>query len=206
MRRLETQNYNTKEYYNKVFTEHFEESGLDTTDLWRTQWLLGRFKGGRLLDIGCGISPLPLFASQKEGSEVFALDFADEIISKFKGKSKVNYMVGDMYEIPFEDKTFDYTVLGEVLEHSEFPEKLIEEASRVTKDNGIIAISCPNNETEEIHLYRQHIWGIKTSDIRKLVKVLKIETIGNNILCYAKPNRNTGVKTLQKDSSELVKG
>jgi ubiquinone/menaquinone biosynthesis C-methylase UbiE len=204
MKRLEQKNSNTREYYNQVFTEHFAESGLDLTDVWRVQWLLGRWKGGRLLDIGCGISPLPIFASQTEGSEVFALDFADEIISQFKGKSKVQYMVGDMYDIPFEDKTFDYVVLGEVLEHSEFPEKLITEASRVTKDDGIIAISCPNNETDLNHIYPQHIWGIKPSDIRKLVKVLKLETIGGNILCYAKPNRISGVKTLQKDSSKLA--
>lgn len=202
MKRLELKNSNTKEYYNRVFTDHFNESGLDTSDIWRIQWLLQRFKGGRLLDIGCGISPLPIFAAQKEGSEIFALDFADEIINRFKGRSKVNYMVGDMYELPFEDKTFDYVVLGEVIEHSEFPEKLINEASRVCKDKGVIALSCPYNETEEYHKYSQHIWGIQPKDLKKLFKVTKIEIIGNNILCYGKPNRYDGDKTLQEDSTK----
>jgi len=73
------------------------------------------------------------------------------------------------------------------LEHSENPESVINEVRRVLKDDGIMAISCPNNETAENHLYKQHIWSISSEDIRKLVNVIKIEIIGNNIMCYARP-------------------
>ena len=187
MIRLEKKNSNTKEIYNKCMLEHFNESGLDYSDMWRINWLLGQFKNGRLLDVGCGVSPLALIASQKPDSEVWAMDFADELIEKLKSNSKVNYVVGDINALPFKNKYFDYVVLGEVLEHSENPESVINEVRRVLKDDGIMAISCPNNETAENHLYKQHIWSISSEDIRKLVNVIKIEIIGNNIMCYARP-------------------
>ena len=187
MIRLEQTNSNTREAYNKGWLKHYNESGLDYSDIWRIKWLLGRFKKGKLLDIGCGVSPLAEMASKKPDTEIWAIDFADKFIELLKGKSKVNYVACDMNKLPFKDNEFDYVVLGEVLEHSEDPKKLIAEAGRVLKETGIMAISVPNNETIENHQYTQHIWGISTEDITELVNVLEMQIIGNYILCYAKP-------------------
>jgi len=189
MIRLEEGNSNTREIYNKSLLDHFNESGLDYDDIWRINWLLKRFKKGKLLDMGCGVSPLALIASEKPDTEVWAVDFADELIDTLKGKNKVNYIVGDMNNLPFKDKYFDYVVLGEILEHSESPEKLITEAKRVLKPNGIMAISCPKDETLERHIYSQHLWSISVEDIKNIVardKVIELEIISNNIMCYVK--------------------
>jgi ubiquinone/menaquinone biosynthesis C-methylase UbiE len=185
MIRLESKNSNTKENYNRILLEHYNESGLDFSDMWRIKWLLKRFDMGKLLDIGCGVSPLSIIASEKSDTEVWAIDFADKFIKLLKGKSKVNYVVCDMNTLPFKDKEFDYVVLGEVLEHSENPEKLVDEVKRVLKPTGIVAISCPNGETIESHLYSQHIWGITENDIRELFNVIELKIIDNSIMCYA---------------------
>jgi len=183
MKRLEKKNLNTRKYYNKVLLNHFNNTGLDVTDMWRIEWLLGRWKGGKLLDIGCGISPLPIIAASK--GEVWAMDFSDELIERLRlGTNRVKYITGDMNKLPFDDKYFDYVVLGEVLEHSENPKRVISEAERVLKDNGIIAVSCPNEEKE--HIYKQHIWSISRKDIENMLNVTELDIKSNNILCYAK--------------------
>jgi len=183
MKRLEKENHNTREYYNKVLLAHYTESGLDYSDTWRVDALLEKYKGGKLIDIGCGVCPLINIAENRFNSEVYGVDFADELISALKGDySRMNYQVADFYSLPFEDETFDYAVLGEVIEHSEDPEKLVSEAMRVLKKGGTLAVSVPIDETEENHLYEQHIWSFTEEDIIKLVG--KGKKIGNTYICH----------------------
>jgi 2-polyprenyl-3-methyl-5-hydroxy-6-metoxy-1,4-benzoquinol methylase len=61
-------------------------------------------------------------------------------------------MVGDVdykhdlnkKRIPIKDKTFDVTVCLETLEHVFYPHKVMEELIRITKDDGFLIISMPN--------------------------------------------------------------
>ena len=47
-------------------------------------------------------------------------------------------------ELPFEDNMFDIVYSSNVLEHVSDPKKVITEAIRVVKKNGIVQIVCPN--------------------------------------------------------------
>ena len=190
MTRLETENHNTPEYYNKALIKHFLEAGIeDKIDAFRIDWLLKDFKGGKLLDLGCGISTLPVKASKVKNSEVYALDFADVFIPLIDAviysvtSHKVKHIVGNVENTPFENNFFDYIVMGELLEHCEDPFKVINEAKRILKDDGLIAISTPDNETPEEHTEKNHIWGITEEDIRKMVNVKQLDIVGKKILC-----------------------
>ena len=189
MRRLEIENSNTKEYYNKALVEHFRTSGLDESDMWRIDALLDKYYGGRLLDIGCGVSPLATMVA-KYGDEVYAVDFADELIELLKERYPyVHYAVADFNALPFEDGFFQYVVLGEILEHSASPIKLLEEAFRVLKKGGRLALSTPLEEKEETHTYSQHLWSIGVEDIIGMIgkeRILGMNIISNNIICHAK--------------------
>ena len=192
MRRLEKKNYNTKKYYNKVLTNHFESSGLDYSDFWRTQELLKIYPRGKLLDIGCGVSPVCLEATTWDDAEIYGIDFADRLIKKFQKKyPQIHYSVGDFYKLDFKDDFFDTVILGEVIEHSERPKDVIEEAFRVLKIGGFMALSTPYNETAEMHIYPQHIWSFKIEDIENMIgkkRLLRIHISGNNIIAYAIKN------------------
>lgn len=190
-KRLETENHNTLEYYNEVLVNHFEGSGLDYSDIEVKRELLKIYPGGKLLDIGCGVSPLCEEARVKEnGNEVYGIDFADKLIKRLQEKFPfVNYSVADFYNLPFEDNFFDTVVLGEVIEHAEEPEKVIEEAFRVLKKGRYMALSTPNEETEEHHQYKQHIWSFSKEDIKNLIgeeRLLAVVVSGNNLIAYAK--------------------
>ena len=193
MIRLEEQNNNTPEYYNKSSVTHFVEKGLiDDKDQWRIKWLIKDFKGGRLLDLGCGVSSLQLIAAQVKDSEVHALDFADLYISIISNivenmsLHSVKFVSSRVEKTPYEDKYFDYIVMGELLEHCEDPYEVIKEAKRILKDDGLIAISTPNNETIEKHKEKNHIWGINEEDIRKMVDVKQLDIVGDCILCIGR--------------------
>src|SRR3990167_1252571 len=189
MQRLEQENYNTREYYNEALLNHFKELGLDYSDIGIKWELLKIYPGGKLLDIGCGVSPLCLEALNKDDAEVYGIDFADELIEKLKEKyPRVHYSTGDFYYLSFEDNFFDAVILGEVIEHAEEPKKVIDEAFRVLKKGGFLALSTPCNETQKTHEYSQHIWSYQPEDMKALIgddRILGIKVKGNNIICYA---------------------
>lgn len=48
-----------------------------------------------------------------------------------------------VYEIPVKDKSFDFILCTQVLEHLEFPEKAFEEFSRILKEGGKLLLTVP---------------------------------------------------------------
>lgn len=187
MKRLEKENSNTKEYYNEVFLYNFKREGLDYSDKWRVDALLEYYKGGKLLDVGCGICPLVNEAQERFNNEVWGIDFADDLIRKLKVFfPQVNYAVSDFNNLFFKNEYFDYVVLGEVIEHSEDPVKLITEALRVLRPGGVLAVSVPLGETKDNHAYTQHIWSFTQEDIEKLIpNIFYKKELGNTFICKA---------------------
>lgn len=185
MTRLEEKNHNTKEYYNRVFLNRFDRTGLDYSDSWRVEALLSDYLGGKLIDIGCGVCPLVNKAKGMYNDEVWGVDFADELIERLKFYyPEIDYATCDFNNLMFKDGYFDYAVLGEVIEHSEDPKVLITEALRVLKKGGTLSISVPLDETMENHKYPQHVWSISTDDLKELLPNFQGgEKINNTFIC-----------------------
>ncbi|MBS3078623.1 methyltransferase domain-containing protein [Candidatus Pacearchaeota archaeon] len=78
-------------------------------------------------------------------------------------------------KIPVKAKTFDVTVCLETLEHVLYPNKVIDELIRVTKDNGFLIISMPN----EYNFWQRliHLFGIKRDIIEINLEV--VEKLGH---------------------------
>jgi len=106
--------------------------------------LLGR-KKGRLLDIGCW-----------DDYEYFKdLDCDFWGLDKFKVCEMPHFIKQDLdknTKLPFRDNFFDIVFAFEVLEHLQFPEKIINEIKRVIKPDGIILISLPNDYTWDMRI------------------------------------------------------
>lgn len=54
------------------------------------------------------------------------------------------YCLGDLYDLPHADQSFDMVVMREVIEHVKEPEKMVAEASRVLKPEGRFVLTTPN--------------------------------------------------------------
>ena len=73
-----------------------------------------------------------------------AIRYAEAFARQVPGYENCEYHVADLAAgLPFEDKTFDAVNLGDVLEHMEQPDKVVQELMRITKPGGLILISTP---------------------------------------------------------------
>jgi len=110
----------------------------------RVPWVISSIhdeigKRVQVLDIGCGAGFLCNALAEK-GHNVVGIDTSEEslkIAEELDETKTVLYHKADAYSLPFEDTSFDVVCAMDVLEHVEEPEKIIEEASRVLRPNGL---------------------------------------------------------------------
>lgn len=78
---------------------------------------------------------------EKNGGTYVGLDSNAALTAKL---NLPNQKVGDMHNAPFEDGTFDAVYLGEVIEHTWTPARMIGECRRILKNGGQLIIDTPN--------------------------------------------------------------
>jgi len=167
MERIAKKNINTPAEFEKSLFGKYSEF-----DYKRWRLLLKRYKGYRFVDIGCYDSPLAAMAKNKyEAGETWALDFSPLIVEIHAQKHPdVNYVVGDVYNLPFKTKYFDYIVMGELIEHLEWPERAIAQAMNVLKPGGVLALSVPLEETKAGEVdNNRHLWSFNKQDLQNLL-------------------------------------
>ncbi|HOY55893.1 MAG TPA: methionine biosynthesis protein MetW [bacterium] len=99
-------------------------------------------KSGTVLDLGCG-DGLFMELLKEKNIAAFGLDISDVAVNICQEK-KLATQVFDFTsnELPYQERSFDYVVMLDVLEHLYQPEKLLAEAARVAKE--YIVFSVPN--------------------------------------------------------------
>lgn len=98
-----------------------------------------------VLEVGCGAgySLIEFKNNFKEGTSFSACDIDPKLVDLAKEKNpEVDCRTASIYELPYEDNSFDTILCLEVLEHLENPEKALSELSRVAKK--YIIVSTPN--------------------------------------------------------------
>lgn len=99
----------------------------------------------RILDAGCGEGFLSGYMHDELGNQVdiTGLEYTSEALKIAKERNKdINFIQGDIMDMPFEDNSFDIVVCTEVLEHLHDPAKALSQLLRVSK--GVLIISVPN--------------------------------------------------------------
>jgi 2-polyprenyl-3-methyl-5-hydroxy-6-metoxy-1,4-benzoquinol methylase len=112
-----------------------------------TRHLLPVPVGAKILDIGCGFCYLTKFL-RLQGFDVFAVDFFYGDLPRARCEmSGIPYfhLNIEVDDLPFEEKTFDAIVLGEVLEHFTYsPLEPLARIRKALKDRGILVLTTPN--------------------------------------------------------------
>lgn len=105
-------------------------------------------KGDRILDVACG-SGVVSHKCVEKGAIVYGVDINCNAIKYAKGKHIKNstFIVADAQNLPFKSGYFDAVVCCEVIEHLHNPEFMIDEVSRVLKENGRICVFTPNSRS-----------------------------------------------------------
>lgn len=108
-----------------------------------------RKRPGKILDVGCGNGVnLPL-ANVFPDVEYNGLDLAENtLVNARRQYPNIKFHVGDAFQMPFPDRTFDLTILSSVLilyKAESDRLNLLREVSRVTSDKGIVALIVWND-------------------------------------------------------------
>lgn len=101
-------------------------------------------KATRVLDVGCGEGfTLVNLGRNRIGKLYEGVDYSRNAIKLGKKLYPgLNLKEANIYELPYENDSFDLIVCTEVLEHLEYPKKALREIKRVAKK--YIALSVPN--------------------------------------------------------------
>lgn len=105
--------------------------------------------GDVVLDLGSGAGFDSFLASKKVGSNgmVIGIDFTDEMVEKSKkladkyGYKNVEFRLGDIENLPFEDEFFDVIISNCVINLAPNKMKVFKESYRVLKNNGRMYVS-----------------------------------------------------------------
>lgn len=106
-------------------------------------------QGEKVLDLGSGSGMDTFFAASQlgENEKVVGVDMTDEQLKKAEnlrvrfGFDNVSFQKGYIEELPFEDESFDVVISNGVINLSAEKESVFEEAGRVLKRGGRLAIS-----------------------------------------------------------------
>lgn len=108
----------------------------------------------RILDIGCGEGGLINSLKKKNKKTYFyGVDISSENINKCKqscNPKNSSFKVGKAEKLDFEDDYFDKIYCTEVLEHVGDIDKSMNEITRVLKKGGILTLTVPIKESEDI--------------------------------------------------------
>ncbi len=119
-------------YFKKILSNHFKNIPL-------------------VVDVGCGQGDF-LTQAKELGINAEGIDDKDFWVTRCVKKG-LKVKKGSIFEIPYDDNSVDGIFLQSVLEHADAV-KSMKEISRVIKNEGIVAISCPTPE--------KHFWDDPT--------------------------------------------
>lgn len=105
-------------------------------------------KTSKIIDIGCG-EGRGLIALQKLGFiNLVGVDISEAKVDKVR-KANIDGRTLDFHSlVPFSDKQFDYLFCSHAIEHSIFPQLVIKECTRISK-NGLFIVPIDNTPQPE---------------------------------------------------------
>jgi ubiquinone/menaquinone biosynthesis C-methylase UbiE len=125
-----------------------------------TNWFLKRVResfaqyvkpNSKILEIGCGTGNILTYISKEKNCDCYGIDISsdsEEVIKYFEKNrgTKIHFMIGDGFNVPYPDNYFDVVYSEGVIEHFNNQEiiKMVDEHVRVCRPDGIIIISVPN--------------------------------------------------------------
>ena len=141
-----------------------------------------------ILDAGCGLGiwGYLLRASRQGSVKLVGIDLARPYLYFVKQRNVYDALVrGDLTSLPFQDKTFDYVLAVEVLEHlpKNQGRKLVGELERCCR--GKVILTTPNGfRPQEVKgvLTETHLSGWTVGELRSIG--FTVRGIGNRILPF----------------------
>ena len=117
----------------------------------RIDWMVDQARGSRILDVGCSEGVLEILLA-REGFNVTGVDinaealaFARDLLAQEpeEVRARVRFLHGDLAQARLLDDRFDTLVMGELLEHLEDPQTLLNRSLDLVRPDGRVIITTP---------------------------------------------------------------
>ncbi len=105
-------------------------------------------KTGRLLDVGCATGFFIHGIRNNSSWEVYGTEFSEPAVRFANEKMQLNVEQGNLIDVAYPAKFFDFVHINNVLEHVPRPTELLEESRRIVKPDGIVYLSVPNGSVD----------------------------------------------------------
>ena len=152
---------------------------------------------------GTGLTALKVAKKLNEKGRIVILDFSEKMLEKAQEKAKkldvnkkVETKLGDMYEIPFADETFDCVLSTYSTCPLENPMEAVKEMIRVLKPGGILGIAHSSDAKNKIARWlsgrlENLIWrfpglslGCRNIELMDDIKKLNVEIIEDKLIGF----------------------
>ena len=114
----------------------------------------------RVLDVGCGMNDLLYSMKQTRGCVGTGLDFKEEMVAFVRDRLKMPIIKGTLATSGIPEGSMDVVTMMEYLEHEPDPRKTLEEARRVMKKGGHLAIEVPDITGWPARRFREKWWNL----------------------------------------------
>jgi ubiquinone/menaquinone biosynthesis C-methylase UbiE len=126
---------------------------------------------GKIADLGSGDGYFAIELGKIPGRKVFGVDMLEHRVKRANETAKLNnsnstFVHGFAEEVPYETNFFDTTILSHMLEHVHNPEKVLNEAMRITKSKGQVIVIVPH----DIGYDPTHIRAISPKELKDMLK------------------------------------
>lgn len=151
------------------FEKVFHSNRIDTLMRLITSEL-GIEPGCRVLDVGCNTGPM-LVPLRRAGYEVAGIDISAHDVHMAErylneaGLSDGLLSVADGTQLPFRDSSFNLILLVDILEHTNYAERVVAETRRLLTPGGTVIATVP----WEYHPFVRYDWIRKALSSRKTI-------------------------------------
>jgi len=136
--------------------------------------LLGLVDLGRVLDVASGDGALIEILAPRAG-HITCLDISNRVLDaaqrRLSDLENVEFVRGDMHQLPFEDESFDQVLLLNALSYADRPVGVINEASRVLQRGGrLVAVTLAKHPfSTEARLYDHIQQGFEPRELAHML-------------------------------------
>jgi len=138
-------------FYKEWYDNQFYGKGLIPFCMKRSHALLekpftSKDSFDKVLEVGAGVRVQHLAYVKHKFKTYIATDNNDDVIKSMKSNvlpENVQIQKSNAYPLKYPDNSFDRLIASHILEHINYPEKVLAEWSRVVKNGGVISIALP---------------------------------------------------------------
>ena len=113
-----------------------------------------------MVDVGCGTNRLLTHIKELRGLTGLGVDFKPEIVAYVRDTLKMPIVQGTLEGAHLDAGRFDVVSMMEYLEHEPDPKRVLQEARRITKPGGYLALELPHIAAAPGRLFRSVWWNL----------------------------------------------